>query len=195
MNGWGWVQNYRDHGGCIFVDLRDRYGLTQIKFDPAVDAASKEAADRLRSEWVIGVRGNVSQLTFLLMSRATICPSNCTRSASVFGILFAGFRTPLISLPQPPNFVFRMTTSGVIRVMMSCTVNEPESKSDMILASAAAFWLASSQESAIEVEVCPDSDGRCLPSSLDACDMAPRGASPAGVSTGCGIATRDGGGQ
>ncbi len=55
----GWVQNYRDHGGCIFVDLRDRFGLTQIKFDPAVDADVKERADALRSEWVIGVRGAV----------------------------------------------------------------------------------------------------------------------------------------
>ena len=56
----GWVQNYRDHGGCIFVDLRDRYGLTQVKFDPAVDADAHAAADRLRSEWVIGVRGRVA---------------------------------------------------------------------------------------------------------------------------------------
>ncbi|MGM0578027.1 MAG: aspartate--tRNA ligase [Myxococcota bacterium] len=55
----GWVQNYRDHGGCIFVDLRDRYGLSQVKFDPAVDAEVHEAADALRSEWVIGVRGTV----------------------------------------------------------------------------------------------------------------------------------------
>ncbi|MEE2779271.1 MAG: aspartate--tRNA ligase [Myxococcota bacterium] len=55
----GWVHNYRDHGGCIFVDLRDRYGLTQIRFDPAVDADAHGIADRLRSEWVIGVRGEV----------------------------------------------------------------------------------------------------------------------------------------
>ena len=56
----GWVQNYRDHGGCIFVDLRDRYGITQVKFDPAVDTEAHEVADKLRSEWVIGVRGNVA---------------------------------------------------------------------------------------------------------------------------------------
>ena len=55
----GWVQNHRDHGGCIFVDLRDRYGVTQVKFDPAVDAAVHLAADPVRSEWVIGVRGKV----------------------------------------------------------------------------------------------------------------------------------------
>lgn len=56
----GWVQKYRDHGGCIFVDLRDRYGMTQIKFDPAVDAEAHREADRLRAEWVIAVRGVVS---------------------------------------------------------------------------------------------------------------------------------------
>ena len=55
----GWVQNYRDHGGCIFVDLRDRFGLTQVKFDPAVSGGSHKDADRLRPEWVIGVRGVV----------------------------------------------------------------------------------------------------------------------------------------
>jgi aspartyl-tRNA synthetase len=55
----GWVQNYRDHGGCIFVDLRDRYGLTQVKFDPAVAAGVNEDANRLRSEWVCAVRGRV----------------------------------------------------------------------------------------------------------------------------------------
>ena len=55
----GWVQNHRDHGGCIFVDLRDRYGLTQVKFDPAVDVAIHAEAERLRPEWVIAVRGRV----------------------------------------------------------------------------------------------------------------------------------------
>jgi aspartyl-tRNA synthetase len=55
----GWVQSYRDHGGCIFVDLRDRFGVTQVKFDPAVSPEVHGQADRLRSEWVIGVRGRV----------------------------------------------------------------------------------------------------------------------------------------
>jgi len=55
----GWVQNYRDHGNCIFIDLRDRYGLTQVRFDPAVDPASHEAANQLRAEWVVAARGRV----------------------------------------------------------------------------------------------------------------------------------------
>ena len=55
----GWVQNRRDHGGCVFIDLRDRDGLTQIVFDPTVDATAHEKAGQLRSEWVMGVRGTV----------------------------------------------------------------------------------------------------------------------------------------
>lgn len=51
----GWVHRRRDHGGVIFVDLRDRYGLTQVKFDPQ----TLPEADRLRSEWVIQVTGTV----------------------------------------------------------------------------------------------------------------------------------------
>jgi len=56
----GWVHRRRDHGGIIFIDLRDRYGLTQIKFDPAIDKVAHEKADKLRSEWVIKVSGIVA---------------------------------------------------------------------------------------------------------------------------------------
>ena len=55
----GWVQSYRDHGGCVFIDLRDRDGLTQLVFDPEFDAPSHEVAGSLRSEWCIGVTGEV----------------------------------------------------------------------------------------------------------------------------------------
>ena len=55
----GWVQKRRDHGGTIFVDLRDRYGLTQVRFDAELAADIHDEANRLRSEWVIGVRGRV----------------------------------------------------------------------------------------------------------------------------------------
>ncbi|MEM6730988.1 MAG: aspartate--tRNA ligase, partial [Myxococcota bacterium] len=55
----GWVQNRRDHGGCVFIDLRDREGLTQIVFDPQIDVPTHEKAGALRSEWVLGVRGRV----------------------------------------------------------------------------------------------------------------------------------------
>lgn len=55
----GWVHRRRDHGGIIFIDLRDRYGLTQIKFDPDIDKEAHKEADKLRSEWVICVTGKV----------------------------------------------------------------------------------------------------------------------------------------
>jgi len=56
----GWVHSRRDHGGIIFVDLRDRYGLTQITFDPAVSGeALMFEADKLRGEWVMKASGKV----------------------------------------------------------------------------------------------------------------------------------------
>ncbi|HTV77190.1 MAG TPA: aspartate--tRNA ligase [Steroidobacteraceae bacterium] len=54
----GWVHRRRDHGGVIFVDLRDREGLVQVVFDPDSQAVFAEA-ERLRSEFVIQVKGKV----------------------------------------------------------------------------------------------------------------------------------------
>ena len=57
----GWVQFRRDHGGLIFVDLRDREGLTQVVFSPEVNAAAHEKAHILRSEYVLAIRGYVRE--------------------------------------------------------------------------------------------------------------------------------------
>ncbi len=55
----GWVHRRRDHGGLIFIDLRDRWGLTQVVFDPAVDAEAHTLAGELRNEYVMQVEGRV----------------------------------------------------------------------------------------------------------------------------------------
>src|SRR5688572_29155726 len=57
---FGWVQTRRDHGGVIFVDLRDRYGLTQVVFDPQVDPRVHDLGHHLRSEYCMGVKGKVT---------------------------------------------------------------------------------------------------------------------------------------
>jgi aspartyl-tRNA synthetase len=56
----GWVNSRRDLGNLIFIDLRDRDGITQIIFDPQVDGESHERAHALRNEWVLAVKGTVS---------------------------------------------------------------------------------------------------------------------------------------
>ncbi|MDR1788776.1 MAG: aspartate--tRNA ligase [Opitutaceae bacterium] len=56
----GWVDSIRDHGGILFIDLRDRKGVTQVKFDPQDNAALAQQAARLKPESVIGVSGRVT---------------------------------------------------------------------------------------------------------------------------------------
>ena len=55
----GWVANRRDHGGLIFIDLRDRYGITQTVYDPQENSAAHEIADTFRSEYVVKLTGTV----------------------------------------------------------------------------------------------------------------------------------------
>ncbi|HEY9151013.1 MAG TPA: OB-fold nucleic acid binding domain-containing protein, partial [Gammaproteobacteria bacterium] len=54
----GWVNRRRDHGGVIFVDLRDREGLVQVVFDPDREATFA-TAERVRNEFVLQVKGRV----------------------------------------------------------------------------------------------------------------------------------------
>ncbi len=55
----GWVKKRRDLGNLIFIDLRDRYGITQVIFDPADQTAAHNIAKEIRSEFVIAVKGEV----------------------------------------------------------------------------------------------------------------------------------------
>jgi len=56
----GWVNARRDHGGIIFIDVRDRYGLTQLRFDPEVSKGAHGEAEGLRREYVIEAKGKVA---------------------------------------------------------------------------------------------------------------------------------------
>src|SRR3954471_1341119 len=58
---FGWVAARRDHGGCVFIDLRDRGGITQIVFEPNTNAAAHTQASELRREFCIGIAGTVRE--------------------------------------------------------------------------------------------------------------------------------------
>ncbi|UUP19112.1 aspartate--tRNA ligase [Nitratireductor thuwali] len=73
----GWVHRVRDHGGLLFIDLRDHYGLTQIVADP--DSPSFGTAERVRGEWVIRVDGEVKART-----EETVNPNLPTGGIEVF---------------------------------------------------------------------------------------------------------------
>lgn len=74
----GWVDTRRDLGGVIFVDLRDRYGLTQVVFSPQDNVAAHDVADRLRNEYVVSVIGVVAP-----RSTETINPNLSTGTIEV----------------------------------------------------------------------------------------------------------------
>ncbi|PLX93096.1 MAG: aspartate--tRNA ligase [Desulfuromonas sp.] len=56
----GWVQRRRDHGGLIFIDLRDREGIVQLALDPDRDPDAHSRADKVRNEFVVAIQGKVS---------------------------------------------------------------------------------------------------------------------------------------
>ncbi len=57
----GWVHHRRDHGGLVFVDLRDRYGVTQVVFDPQLADKVHKQSHLIRSEWVLAIKGEVAK--------------------------------------------------------------------------------------------------------------------------------------
>ena len=57
----GWGSKRRDHGQLIFIDLRDKSGITQVVFNPTISKETYEKAKNLRSEWVISVEGDITR--------------------------------------------------------------------------------------------------------------------------------------
>jgi aspartyl-tRNA synthetase len=88
----GWVHRVRDHGGLLFIDLRDHYGLTQVVADP--DSPAFKTAETVRAEWVIRVDGKVKART-----EDTVNPNLPTGAVEVFAdaieVLSAARELPL----------------------------------------------------------------------------------------------------
>ncbi len=57
----GWAHSYRDHGNLVFIDLRDREGITQLVFNPVTQPQAHELAKTVRCEWVIAAKGQIQQ--------------------------------------------------------------------------------------------------------------------------------------
>ena len=90
----GWVHTRRDHGGLIFVDLRDRSGIVQIVFNPEISPAAHEKARQIRSEDVLAVRG--------LLARRP--PETVNREISTGEIELAAQELRLLNASQVPPF-------------------------------------------------------------------------------------------
>jgi aspartyl-tRNA synthetase len=76
----GWVHRVRDHGGLLFIDLRDHYGLTQVVADP--DSPAFKTAEKVRSEWVIRVDGKVRDRP-VIDGKTTVNPELATGEIEV----------------------------------------------------------------------------------------------------------------
>ncbi len=77
----GWVQRRRDHGGLIFVDLRDRSGFVQVVFNPDVNPEAFHIAESLRNEYVVAIVGTVA-----LRPEGTVNPNLTTGEIEVLGV-------------------------------------------------------------------------------------------------------------
>ncbi len=131
----GWVQSRRDHGGVIFVDIRDREGLCQIVFNPEHDVKIHETAEHLRDEWVIAVRGKVAPRTeetvnpnlktgsievvaeqIKVLNTSKVIPFLIENEVNADELLRLKYR--YIDLRRPPmldNIIFRHKVSSAVR--------------------------------------------------------------------------------
>jgi aspartyl-tRNA synthetase len=98
----GWVHRVRDHGGLLFIDLRDHYGLTQVVADP--DSPAFKAAEAVRSEWVIRVDGAVRDRP-VIDGKSTVNPELPTGeievTASEIEVLSAAKELPIPVFGEP----------------------------------------------------------------------------------------------
>ena len=96
----GWVDRRRDHGGLIFIDIRDRQGIVQVVFNPDVSKECHDTASQLRNEYVIRIGGRVE-----LRPRGTENPKMASGDIEVIAdsieILNASRRLPSILMKTP----------------------------------------------------------------------------------------------
>jgi aspartyl-tRNA synthetase len=93
---FGWVQNYRNFGSVLFIDLRDRDGITQLRFDPSISEEAYNIGNQARSEYVIAVRGIVE-------SRG----SNANLKIPTGEIEVAIHQAEILNVAEPPPFPIR----------------------------------------------------------------------------------------
>ncbi len=93
---FGWVQNYRNFGSVLFIDLRDRDGITQLKFDAAINEDAYQIGNQARSEYVLAIRGIVE-------SRG----SNINNKIATGEIEVAVHQAEILNVAEPPPFPIR----------------------------------------------------------------------------------------
>ena len=104
----GWVQTRRDHGGLIFIDLRDREGIVQLVLNPEINVAAHDAGAQARSEYYVAVRGKV-----VLRSEGTV---NAELPTGQVEIVVSDFEIVNSSAPPPFPIGDGDTTAEEIRL-------------------------------------------------------------------------------
>src|ERR1700674_2859045 len=121
---WGWVQTRRDHGGLIFIDLRDRDGIVQLVLNPAHNAAAHEAAGETRSEFYVAVKGKVVR-----RAEGTV---NAELPTGEIEIAVSAFETLSASAPMPFQIADGVATAEEIRLKYRfIDLRRPEMQSNL----------------------------------------------------------------
>src|ERR1700731_3404894 len=105
---WGWVQTRRDHGGLIFVDLRDRAGIVQLVMNPVHNASAHQAAGEVRAEFYVAAKGKVVR-----RAEGTV---NAELPTGEVEVLVSEFETMSASAPTPFQVADGDSTAEEIRL-------------------------------------------------------------------------------
>jgi aspartyl-tRNA synthetase len=105
---WGWVQTRRDHGGLIFIDLRDRDGIVQLVMNPEHSPEAHQTAEEVRTEYYVAVKGKVVR-----RSEGTV---NAELPTGEVEVLVSEFETLNVSAPLPFQIADGEATAEEIRL-------------------------------------------------------------------------------